>query len=143
MGDRLEVTMTQANATGDSAALRAVYDSVVRALAGGQKPAAVEKQLMKRGMPPESARQLVGEASAALDAYRKSPEGRQAMAKRYRGRMVRGLLWAVGGLVVTAITYAMASDKGGSYYIFWGAVLFGAIDFFAGFVGWLRHQSEV
>jgi hypothetical protein len=136
--------MAQASASsGDTAALRALNDSILRALAGGTKPQAVVKQLIKRGVPAEGARRLVAEASAALDAYWKSPEGRQALGKRYRGRMIRGLLWAVGGLVVTAITYASASDKGGTYYIFWGAVLFGAIDFFAGFVGWLRHQSEV
>jgi hypothetical protein len=134
--------MTQANASRDAAALKALYDSVVGALASGRSPQQVVKELTRKGVPAEPAKRLVTEASAALDAYRKTPEGRKAMAKRYRGRMFRGLLWAVGGLLVTAITYSMASDRGGTYYIFWGAVLFGAIDFFAGFIGWLRYQSE-
>ena len=135
--------MTQAHAAGDTAARRTLYEAVVRSLASGQRPQAVAKQLTRRGVPPDTASQLVAQASGALLAYRRSPEGRTAVMKRYRGRMVRGLAWAVGGLLVTAVTYAMASGKGGSYYIFWGAVLFGAIDFFAGFVGWLRHQSEI
>jgi hypothetical protein len=101
----------------------------------------VAKQITKRGVPPEAANRMVAEAAAALEALRKSPEGRRAMAKRCRDRMVRGMLWAVGGLLVTAVTYSMASGRGGTYIIFWGAVLFGAIDFFAGFLGWLRYQS--
>jgi hypothetical protein len=35
-------------------------------------------------------------------------------------------------LVVTAITYGMASSRGGIYIATWGAVIFGAIQFFRG-----------
>jgi len=135
--------MAQVNVSKDTAAIQALYEAVTRSLASGQSPQAVARRLIKRGMPPEPANRLVAEASAAVNVFQKSPEGRRAMVKRYQGRMIRGLLWAVGGLLVTAITYSMASGRGGTYYIFWGAVLFGAIDFFAGFLGWLRYQSEI
>lgn len=135
--------MTQVNSSTDTAAIQALYEAVTRSLASGQSPQAVARQLIKRGIPPEPANRLVAEAAAAVDIFRKSPEGRKALMKRYQGRMIRGLLWALGGLLVTAITYSMASGRGGTYYIFWGAVLFGAIDFFGGFLGWLRHQSEI
>jgi hypothetical protein len=135
--------MSHAQAAGDPAAMQALFRTVVQSLGSGQRPQAVARQLQRKGMPRGAANQIVAEASAALDAYQKSPEGRMALAKRDRGRMTRGLLLAIGGLVITGITYALASGKGGTYYIFWGAVLFGAIDFFAGFLGWLRHQSEI
>ncbi len=43
-----------------------------------------------------------------------------------------GALWCVGGLIVTIATYAAASDGGGTYFIMWGPVIFGAIQFFKG-----------
>ena len=42
-----------------------------------------------------------------------------------------GALWCVGGLLVTILTYSAASD-GGTYVVAWGAVIFGAIQFFKG-----------
>ena len=45
--------------------------------------------------------------------------------------MLYGALWSVGGLLVTILTYSAASD-GGTYVVAWGAVIFGAIQFFKG-----------
>ena len=45
--------------------------------------------------------------------------------------MLYGALWCVGGLLVTILTYSAASD-GGTYIVAWGAVIFGAIQFFKG-----------
>ena len=45
--------------------------------------------------------------------------------------MLYGALWCVGGLLVTILTYSAASD-GGTYVVAWGAVIFGAIQFFKG-----------
>ena len=42
-----------------------------------------------------------------------------------------GLLWCVGGIVVTLVTYNAASN-GGTYIIAWGAILFGGIQFLKG-----------
>jgi hypothetical protein len=46
--------------------------------------------------------------------------------------MVVGGLWCVGGIVVTAATYSSASSGGGRYMVAWGAIIFGAIQFFRG-----------
>ncbi|HUA62091.1 MAG TPA: hypothetical protein VML19_25260 [Verrucomicrobiae bacterium] len=46
--------------------------------------------------------------------------------------LTAGALWCVGGLIVTIATYAAASDGGGTYFIMWGPVIFGAIQFFKG-----------
>jgi len=47
--------------------------------------------------------------------------------------MVVGGLWCLGGLIVTIGTYAFASG-GGTYFVAWGAVIFGAIQFFKGLI---------
>src|SRR5262245_58110945 len=48
--------------------------------------------------------------------------------------MTVGGLWCVGGLVVTGITYGVASSGsgGGSYVVAWGAIIFGGIQFLRG-----------
>ena len=48
--------------------------------------------------------------------------------------MLFGALWCIGGILVTAITYSAAasSSGGGSYFVAYGAIIFGAIQFFKG-----------
>jgi hypothetical protein len=45
--------------------------------------------------------------------------------------MVYGALWCIGGTLVTVCSYQAAS-AGGHYIIAWGAVVFGAFQFFKG-----------
>jgi len=54
--------------------------------------------------------------------------------------MLYGALWCTGGIIITLVTYGMASSGsgGGTYVIAWGAVLFGAIQFFKGLFQCLR-----
>ncbi len=54
--------------------------------------------------------------------------------------MIWGLIWFFGGLLVTALTYTFSDYLGGSFYIFYGAVIFGLIDFFIGLGGWLAER---
>src|SRR5205814_2525082 len=60
--------------------------------------------------------------------------GRRQGGGRGTRRMVTGALWCIGGIVATAIGYASASSSagGGRYYVFYGAIIFGAIDFLRG-----------
>jgi hypothetical protein len=44
----------------------------------------------------------------------------------------RGMLWIVGGLVVSIGAY-LSADPGGSYVVFWGAPLYGAIKAWRGY----------
>jgi hypothetical protein len=53
---------------------------------------------------------------------------RRAAANR---NMLVGGLWCVGGIVVTVVTLVSASG-GGTYVVAWGAIIFGAIQFFRG-----------
>lgn len=48
----------------------------------------------------------------------------------YAWGILWGLLWSVGGVVVSVISYREASS-GGSYVVFWGAVLYGLFKLFA------------
>jgi hypothetical protein len=52
-------------------------------------------------------------------------------------RMVRGTFWFIGGGLVTAITYAAAlrGTFGGTYVVAWGAMLYGAFQWYAGWKG--------
>jgi hypothetical protein len=45
--------------------------------------------------------------------------------------MLDGALWCGGGILVTGLTYSMASS-GGTYIIAWGAIVIGAIQFLRG-----------
>jgi hypothetical protein len=48
-------------------------------------------------------------------------------------RMINGALWCLGGIMVSGVSYIGASGpSGGTYVITWGAILFGAIQFFRG-----------
>ena len=48
-----------------------------------------------------------------------------------RGLILIGALWMAGGIIATVIGYSAAAP-GGSYFIFWGAIIFGAVDIFRG-----------
>lgn len=48
-----------------------------------------------------------------------------------KGEMLKGVLWLVGGAVVTGITYS-AAEPGGTFFVFWGAMAYGAIRFLRG-----------
>ena len=48
-------------------------------------------------------------------------------------RMLYGALWCMGGILVTALTYAAASGPGGgTYVIAFGAIIWGAVQFLSG-----------
>jgi hypothetical protein len=120
-----------------------VFQAVVSDLAQGKKKTDVVRALAEEGWPDEEAIQLVDYAGKAFSEYKDSPEGRRVLAHRYSRHMLYGLLWTIGGTLVTAITYGSAVSGSGSghYLIAWGAILFGIIDFFRGFCGWLRYGS--
>lgn len=63
-------------------------------------------------------------------------EQRKEVAEGYKKHMIYGLLWMGGGALVTVAT--ISSGRGG--IITWGAILFGAFDFFRGFNGWMKFK---
>jgi hypothetical protein len=71
-------------------------------------------------------------SGAGRDA--ESLEGLAAEVIHERGRrdLLIGGLFLGGGLAVTLLTYEPASREGGTYYVAYGAILFGALQFMRG-----------
>jgi len=119
-------------------------EAVAYELAEGKDKGKIAKELVRQGWRKESADQFVNSTEARLkqyaEQYKNSPEGRQAMAGKYKRHMLYGILWAVGGTVVTVVTYS-AARGGGVYVVAWGAIIFGIIDFFRGLFGWLKYKD--
>lgn len=55
-------------------------------------------------------------------------------------KMIFGALWAIGGTIGTVLSYSAASG-GGKYMVFWGAILFGAVDFLIGLNAWISNKD--
>ncbi|RJR29216.1 zinc-ribbon domain-containing protein [Candidatus Microgenomates bacterium] len=53
--------------------------------------------------------------------------------------MKQGVIWFVIGMAITGGTYLFASD-GGTYYIFWGAMIYGIYRLIRGF--WYKLNPE-
>jgi hypothetical protein len=80
-----------------------------------------------------------GECGTSFDtevtvSQRAKPETPNDGARAAEKRMFSGALWCVGGILVTLITYfsAASSPSGGTYIVAWGAIVFGALQFFQG-----------
>ncbi len=68
---------------------------------------------------------VVKHAAGAVESAEWSPADR---------RMLRGAAWCAGGILVTLVTYSAAAP-GGTYVIAWGAIAWGAVEFFQGLSG--------
>ena len=55
--------------------------------------------------------------------------------------MLIGGAFFIIGTIVTIATYSSATSAGGSYYICWGAVIFGAIQFVQGLIQYLTAKE--
>jgi hypothetical protein len=124
-------------------ALQQLFQAVASELSEGKSKEKIVKELVKQDWPEDSAVQFVNNVEEEMNRYKESPEGRQILAQKYARHMGYGLLWAVGGTVVTAVTYSAAasSPSGGTYVVAWGAILYGVIDFFRGLFGWLKYKN--
>ncbi|MCC6554161.1 MAG: hypothetical protein IT372_14240 [Polyangiaceae bacterium] len=103
-------------------AVEAIYGHAAQLISAGLSAEEVEDRLVEGGLDRKIAATVV---DRLMDAKQRAVE------EAARKNMLHGGLWCVGGLVVTAATYSAASG-GGSYVIAWGAIIFGAIQFFRG-----------
>ncbi|RZL13956.1 MAG: hypothetical protein EOO62_06740 [Hymenobacter sp.] len=106
----MEAQQTDHQATADQ-----VYEYAANQLVHGNKSAAeVEQLLVGQGLAGESASLVVANLQEQI-----------RVAKRARAKkdMLYGALWCVGGL---ALTFAHVG------FVFWGAIIFGGIQFFKG-----------
>src|SRR5262245_26879271 len=114
-------------------AVEAVYEIAAHQMQSGVADAVIEQNLVEQGLTPEVARIVVQNLGQARN---------QARRESGKKKMLYGALWCVGGTAVTAFTYSSASTGGGSYYIFWGAIIFGAIEFFWGLGQYMQAGPE-
>ena len=116
---------------------------VLARVAKGENPEKITQGLQKTSWPPDQAYSLVQQAQVKWQQLQMDPDFRQAMAAKYKRHMIYGILWAVGGTAVTVGTLLSASSKsgGGTYFIAWGAIIFGIIDFVRGLTGWLKYRE--
>lgn len=100
----------------------AVYGFAAEQMRDGVSPQRIEVLLVEKGLDQQSAATVVANLSEL-----KSKALREAGQKD----MLYGALWCIGGIVVTVATMSAASG-GGTYVVAWGAIVFGAIQFFRG-----------
>jgi hypothetical protein len=92
-----------------------LYQYAANLLANGNKSGAdVERLLMLKGMAADEASAIVRELENPIQ------DAKKAQAKK---DMLHGGLWCIGGLALTL------ADVG---FVFWGAILFGGIQFIKG-----------
>jgi len=92
----------------------------------------IETALINNGVALEKAsstviylqERLADDVKRVLDSYDEALK----QADKYA---MRGLFWFVGGILVTAVSFAAAAG-GGSYVLAWGAIIFGIMQFFKG-----------
>ena len=108
--------------------LSGFYKYAVMELANKKSQRGVEAALISQGASPETAKLVVNDAQYALRKIRR---------EKYKKRMLRGLAWTIVGIIITCGTYVFADNLGGKFLLFYGAIIFGIIDFVVGLVGWI------
>jgi hypothetical protein len=119
-----------ASAAPDAAASATLQD-VAQRLAQGASVNQIVESMVSQGFTQEDAAGIVGHVNVQF---------RQAMAGSGLRRIRAGALWAVGGTAVTVLTYMQAS-AGGTYFVAWGAVIFGVYDMIRGLIVWLKYRA--
>jgi hypothetical protein len=108
--------------------LSGLFEYAAMELASNKSNQVIEKSLMNRGVSLETAREIIKEAKRALKGARR---------EKYKKRMTRGFSLIVVGVIITGCTFAFADSLGGRFVLFYGAIIFGVIDFVVGLVGWV------
>jgi DNA-dependent RNA polymerase auxiliary subunit epsilon len=101
--------------------VNALYDQAARMLIQEQRTdVEVIDSLVQKGIDGETASKIVFDMQGQISGLKK---------ERARKDMLYGALWCVGGVVATAA---------GIGFIFWGAIIFGGIQFFKGVVNYMH-----
>jgi hypothetical protein len=103
-------------------AVTAIYNYAAGLMKDGASPAIIQAKLVEAGLDNDSAAIVVNNLLAARARARKEAAGEM---------MLGGGLACAFGIIVTVVTYALAS-AGGWYIVAWGAIAVGAIQFLRG-----------
>jgi hypothetical protein len=107
-------------------AVEAVYRFAAQQMRDGIAPAEIRRNLIEQGLSVEVATIVVDNLQEAMA---------KAHSQAGQKNMLFGALWCIGGIVVTVATYSAAASAGeGRYIIAWGAIVFGAVQFFRGLI---------
>jgi hypothetical protein len=107
--------MQVAESGSDQSSVSAVYNHVARMLIQEKRnEIEVIDSLVQQGVDAETASTIVLHTQSHISQLKK---------KRAQKDMLYGALWCVGGIVATAANIG---------FIFWGAIIFGGIQFFRG-----------
>ena len=60
--------------------------------------------------------------------------------KRAQSDMKIGAAVCIIGIIITAVTYNIASGKGGTYVVAWGAIAFGSLQFLRGLFNSMKYK---
>jgi hypothetical protein len=100
----------------------------------------IVKKYSDQGIPELKIRTLYNEVVELGKQYRSSPEGRKELATKAQRQVLYGFLWAVGGGIATGVSYNSAG-MGDSYFVFYGAIVWGVIDIVRGIAGSIKFSS--
>ncbi len=100
-----------------------IYKYAFQLKAGGGHPDDIKENLIGRGLDATTAETI---------AENVEREYNNVKNKAAEKNMLYGGLWCAGGTLVTVLTYSAASSGGGHYVVAWGAIVFGAVQFFKG-----------
>ena len=102
-------------------AVRAIYTYAGSLMKANVSDEVIRSKLAEQGLSNEAARVVVANL-------------RRAKRKAAQKDMAIGAGFCIVGLMITIATYAAATSSrgGGSYFVAWGAIIFGALQFFRG-----------
>lgn len=111
--------------------ISAVYSFAIDLMKQGLSNAEVIAALVAKGLDDDTSAFIVNNLARVRS---------QVMRKVALRNMGIGAVVFIIGLAITVVTYTAASSTGGSAIITWGAVIFGAIQFFRGLYYYLRAK---
>ncbi|MEZ4868524.1 MAG: hypothetical protein R3C14_44755 [Caldilineaceae bacterium] len=103
-------------------AVKAIYLYAAELAKKGHSYGQIVRQLQEQGLDQKAAAKVANDITQLQ---------REALSSAARKNMLYGALWCIGGILVTFFSYAAAQD-GGTYIVTWGAIVFGAVQFFRG-----------
>jgi hypothetical protein len=112
--------MDTSNEKSQQEIINQIYDYAANLMVNEKKSAVETKSvLINQGLDEESASIVVNNLQQQI---------RDAKKERANKDMLYGALWCIGGTVATVADFG---------YIFWGAIVFGGIQFFKGLINTL------
>ena len=137
---------------------RALHKAALAAenqLASGKSKNTVVAELVAVGWSEEWAPTFVNKVEAEMNRaqdqltlnarsfneYMQSPEVEAEREGKYAKHILFGALWAGGGAAFTLATFS-AAEPGGTVFIAWGAIGFGALEFLYGLFGSIANQAR-